>query len=184
MPYLSILCRQDKKPEFQVKTEQHPTKGAVLFCCPFTAKHIIVLKQININIITELAKATKVSEITIRRDLMELENLGYIKRVYGGAVSINGRTTVIPLVLRKQRNQEAKKAIARYAVTLISDGECIAMDSGSTILEMTESMQNLTDACPPPKLLEAFRKAGSSIHIVSPQTGEVQIIQGGEAKDI
>jgi len=243
--------------------------------------------------VTELAKATKVSKITIRRDLIELEKLGYIKRVFGGAVSVNGRTTVIPLVLRKQRNQEAKKAIARYAVTMISDGECIAMDTGSTILEMAEYMQNLntstvittgfhcagrllsypnirvvlpggilnsmegalsgelaiqslqsfyvdkfflcvgavdssagltehgledaqaksiiisrakenilvidsskfekiafksvcgldmistviTDACPPPKLLEAFKMAGIITHIVSPQTGEVEIIK-------
>lgn len=91
--------------------------------------------------VPEIAKITQVSEITIRRDFAELEKMGYIKRTYGGAKIINGRSTVVPFTLRKLRNRELKKELSHYAATMISDGECIAFDSGTTILEMTGFMQ-------------------------------------------
>ena len=108
-----------------------------------TDRHAVILEKLLDGPITvpDIALLTQVSEITIRRDLAELEQLGYLKRTHGGAVSINSRTMVVPFALRELRNQPAKQRIARYATNMIADGECVALDSGSTILEMTEHME-------------------------------------------
>ena len=110
---------------------------------PLNERHVIILEQLmdGVSGVQEIAKITQVSEITIRRDFVELEKMGFIKRIYGGAKIISGRSTVVPFTLRKLRNREVKNKLAAYAATMISDGECIAFDSGTTILEMTGFMQ-------------------------------------------
>ena len=106
-------------------------------------RHAIILENLvnGFVSVTDIAKLTNVSEITIRRDMAEMEKQGLLKRVHGGARSINGRTTVVPFALRQTRNQPQKRRIAKYAESMICDGECVALDTGSTILHMTDYME-------------------------------------------
>ena len=64
-------------------------------------RHAIILENLASGFVSvaDIAKLTNVSEITIRRDMAEMEKQGLLKRVHGGAKSINGRTTVVPLSL-------------------------------------------------------------------------------------
>lgn len=73
-----------------------------------------------------------VSEITIRRDLDELEKLGKIQRVRGGARSKNSVLSEPPVVQRQHDHIAEKEAIAARALEFIQDGETIALESGST----------------------------------------------------
>ena len=97
--------------------------------------------------VAELCGLFDVSEMTIRRDLRDLDREGVIRRVHGGAVSSLGRSYEPPYTIRSTRNAEIKRAIGRKAAELIVDGDSIALDVGTTILEIAQALhgkRNLT----------------------------------------
>ena len=75
-----------------------------------------------------LAVRFDVSEDTIRRDLRTLAKAGRCRRVYGGAVAPYAG----PMAVRRQYQTEEKAALARAAVTLLSPGQTVFIDAGST----------------------------------------------------
>ncbi len=97
--------------------------------------------------VVDLATRLGVSEMTIRRDLADLEKEGGVRRIHGGAVSARGRSYEPPLILRENENQDAKRNIGKVASSLIADGDSIALDIGSTTLEIARNLvgrRNLT----------------------------------------
>ena len=101
--------------------------------------------------VSELAKDFKVSEMTVRRDLIELEKKSIVRRVHGGAVAFYGRSFEPPLISRSQKNISAKQIIGKYAADMVVDGDSIAIDVGSTTMEMAMNLigrHNLTILTP------------------------------------
>lgn len=94
--------------------------------------------------VVHLSDLFDVSTETIRRDLDLLEKEGLLKRVYGGAVKINYQSGEPPFLQRQNMNLQAKQAIAREAVKLIKDGDTIAMDVGTTTLEMARAIRGFS----------------------------------------
>ncbi|MGC9100643.1 MAG: DeoR/GlpR family DNA-binding transcription regulator [Caldisericum sp.] len=92
--------------------------------------------------INDLAKLLNVSEMTIRRDLSRLEHEGLLRRVYGGAVSTRGRSFEPPFIVRETKNKKEKELIGRIAATLVSDGDSIALDVGTTTIEVAKNLSN------------------------------------------
>lgn len=90
--------------------------------------------------VAELARRLGVSEITARRDLLELEAGGFLKRVHGGAVPVGGRSSERPFHVRDLQQAGAKEAIARAAASMVESGDAIALDVGSTVLHMIEHL--------------------------------------------
>ena len=90
--------------------------------------------------IGDLAAFLKVSEITVRRDLDELHANGLLERVRGGARTLNPRDPEPPIVTRLLSQAAEKQAIGQAAVELISDGDVIALESGSTTLEFARAI--------------------------------------------
>jgi DeoR/GlpR family transcriptional regulator of sugar metabolism len=88
-----------------------------------------------------------VSEATIRRDLLRLEHLGQVVKTYGGAVS-NDRTGFESSFQEKASRMAAEKdAIGRLAASLVSEGETVMIDSGTTALRVAvhlHQFNNLT----------------------------------------
>jgi DeoR/GlpR family transcriptional regulator of sugar metabolism len=83
-----------------------------------------------------------VSAATIRRDLGELEKLGEVRRVYGGAVSTGGRLDE-PLFDDKTSVAAAeKRRIAETAATYIKPNDTIYLDGGSTVLELARILKD------------------------------------------
>ena len=106
----------------------------------------LIKKKGSVNI-GDLAILLKVSDMTIRRDLSELENQGLLQRVHGGAISDFGRSYEPPLLSRSNKNIQAKKRIGKYSAGLINDGDSIALDNGSTLIELSRNLlgrENLT----------------------------------------
>ena len=89
-----------------------------------------------------LCERFDVSEMTIRRDLRELDKNGMLRRVFGGAVSNLGRSYEPPSQIRSSRNMDAKQAIGRRAVDMIYDGDSIAFDVGTTTIEIVRALKN------------------------------------------
>jgi DeoR family fructose operon transcriptional repressor len=84
-----------------------------------------------------LASKFSVSEMTIRRDILDLELEGLVRRVHGGATSINN-ASLVPTDFRERTklNFLKKVAIAQTAMNYISRGDIVAFDAGSTTLEI------------------------------------------------
>jgi DeoR/GlpR family transcriptional regulator of sugar metabolism len=80
--------------------------------------------------VTGLAERLGASEATIRRDLIQLDEEGLLRRVYGGAVPVVDRDD--PFVDVAAVRVEEKDAIARCCADLIQDGETVLLDIGTT----------------------------------------------------
>jgi DeoR/GlpR family transcriptional regulator of sugar metabolism len=90
----------------------------------------------------DLCERFDVSEMTIRRDLRELDKEGVLRRVFGGAVSNLGRSYEPPWQIRSSRNLSAKEAIGRAAAGMIFDGDSVAFDVGTTTIEIVRALDD------------------------------------------
>ena len=81
------------------------------------------------------------TEMTIRRDLDLLVQRGVARRVRGGAVSLLARGDEIPYWMRALESPEAKTRIGEAAAGLLSDGEAVAIDSGTTALSCARALR-------------------------------------------
>ena len=89
---------------------------------------------------TALAERFQVSEMTIRRDLAELEVRGEIQRTHGGAVREEVAEAAAPrepfFDERQLVNREAKVRIARAALAYMKPAMAVALDVGTTTFEL------------------------------------------------
>ncbi|QQK08408.1 DeoR/GlpR family DNA-binding transcription regulator [Miniphocaeibacter halophilus] len=99
-------------------------------------KNILYEKK-NISV-KELCKILYCSPSTIRRDLLELEKNGLLRRTHGGATLITNTTTEFSATLRALDNKEAKKRICNLASNFLRDDISIFIDSSSTLYFITE----------------------------------------------
>ena len=74
------------------------------------------------------------SEDTIRRDLRELAADGRLQRVHGGALPAS--QAVSSLAERSSLGIEAKKRVAKRGAELISPGQVVIIDGGTTTTEL------------------------------------------------
>ncbi|MDE3177662.1 MAG: DeoR/GlpR transcriptional regulator [Pseudomonadota bacterium] len=88
--------------------------------------------------VAQMAVEIGVSEMTIRRDLIELERAGQLIRTHGGAAALGGAAGEAiddeepSFEARARRNADAKRRIARAAAELAQPGQAIALDVGTT----------------------------------------------------
>lgn len=87
-------------------------------------------------VVDALAQHFATSEVTIRKDLAELEKNGLLLRRYGGAVPMPQELIGEPA----QPISRHKQAIARAAVDLIREHARIIIDSGSTTAAMIRQL--------------------------------------------
>ncbi len=91
--------------------------------------------------IAELAVEFDVSEMTIRRDLEDLEDQGVARRVRGGAIATVSRSYEPPLATRATEAQDAKRRIAEAAADYIEYGETAILDVGSTTFALAQRLR-------------------------------------------
>jgi DeoR family fructose operon transcriptional repressor len=87
------------------------------------------------------AEALGVSEMTIRRDLGELEDRGTARRVRGGAVAIGPR----PFAERHRAHARAKATIAGKLTQFVPDAGAVAFDASSTVMRLASSLDGARD---------------------------------------
>jgi DeoR/GlpR family transcriptional regulator of sugar metabolism len=93
--------------------------------------------------VDRIVQDLKVSRETVRRDLIELEILGDLRRVHGGVVT-PGAVPEPPLAVRLAARQKEKRAIAKAAVALLQPGQTLFLDAGSTNLILSEEIATLS----------------------------------------
>ena len=94
------------------------------------ARHTKILELITENKkmeVTKLSQLLSVSQVTIRKDLIQLENSGLIVREHGFA-TLNSSDDINN---RLAYHYDIKQRIAKLAVESIEDGETVMIESGS-----------------------------------------------------
>lgn len=91
---------------------------------------------------SELSRELFASESSIRRDLRALEKRGTVKRVYGGCELVMNHSGAIAFKSRAGSNVEAKKLIAKKAVSLIKDGDIIFLDQSSSAYYLADEIKH------------------------------------------
>ena len=103
-----------------------------------------ILKQLAENgkvYVYELSQIFKVSEVTIRNDLEQLEKKNRLIRARGGAINLEGQVSLdFNLSDKHKLNLEQKAKIGKRAASLIRDSETIILDSGTTTAEIAKNL--------------------------------------------
>jgi DeoR family fructose operon transcriptional repressor len=97
------------------------------------ARRAALLSALERDEVIRLADAARdlgVSQMTIRRDLKELEEEGRLRRIRGGAMTVIGPQ---PFAARRAVRMRAKEVIADKAMALVPRHGAIAMDASSTV---------------------------------------------------
>ncbi len=112
----------------------------------YIARHEQILKILSLLreiAVPELAERLSVSEVTIRKDLTALEKMGCLIRTHGGAMIAEDFRLIKTIDIRQRENLGAKQAIAVKASELISNGDTVYLDSGSTCLMLAREIRDM-----------------------------------------
>ena len=91
-------------------------------------------------LVSDLVKRYKVTETSIRRDLILLEAENRIKRIHGGAVSVPGNFRTDTFVEKGKLHIKAKESIGKTAVGLVNQSDIILLASGTTTLQIVRNI--------------------------------------------
>ena len=109
-------------------------------------RHLQIRDLVNENgqiTVAELNDLLKVSEATIRRDLEELDQLGWIRRTHGGAIRVERAEKEPPILQRQDEQSDEKRRIGQAAAQLVQPHQTIFLGSGSTVSMVVPYIQDL-----------------------------------------
>ncbi|HVW11529.1 MAG TPA: DeoR/GlpR family DNA-binding transcription regulator [Bryobacteraceae bacterium] len=97
-----------------------------------------------------LCRELDASESSVRRDLVQLEAEGELRRVYGGAMAVrrdgNGRESHreqgLDFDWQSTRQADEKRRIAAKTAELIEDRQTVILDGGSTVAAVARELKN------------------------------------------
>lgn len=113
-------------------------------------RHLVIMNYINQNnsaTIKELSNILKVSSVTVRRDLLILEEKRLLERFHGGVRKLqsidNGSaiTSMSEFNYKMGLMTEEKKRIGEKACEFINEGDIVFMNSGTTVLYFLSHLQ-------------------------------------------
>jgi DeoR/GlpR family transcriptional regulator of sugar metabolism len=103
------------------------------------------LRQDKIISVHELAEEFKTTDMTIRRDLAFLEKNGFLFRSYGGAVFNEKVGLESDFNIRSDEKSDIKSVIGRKAASLVTPGDSIGIDVGTTGLAVAKYVRDIPD---------------------------------------
>jgi len=95
--------------------------------------------------VKQLSEQFDVSTVTIRYDLNDLNKRGLIVRSRGGAVASSRLTKELSIKEKQKDNYRIKKSLAIKVASLISDGDSLIIDSGTTTEEVAHCLSSKKD---------------------------------------
>jgi DeoR family transcriptional regulator, fructose operon transcriptional repressor len=90
----------------------------------------------------ELCQQFNASKSSIRRDLIKLERKGVLRRVHGGAISLQTRDEVLDFSRLSGSFQEEKSRIGKRAAALVEEGQTVILGGGSSVVEVAKSLSD------------------------------------------
>lgn len=121
--------------------------------------------------VQELMEHFNVSDMTVRRDLIQLEKLGIFKRVHGGVVYREEQEEGFLPSKPDDSHKKEKERIAEKAASFVQPGQSVLLDAGSTALEVARALLSRTD----------ITVITNAVHVASllSQNAKLQVIMTG-----
>lgn len=108
---------------------------------PQRRERILALMRVNgFQSVTQLVELLDVSDMTIRRDLRRLAELGEVRVVHGGASLPHATLRSADFTKRGQYKQSAKQRIGRAALATVGPHATIGIDAGTTTFEIAAAL--------------------------------------------
>ena len=104
-------------------------------------RQAVILNQLHTSgkvVVSRLAVEFNVSEDTVRRDLLDLDQKGQLKRVLGGAIPLE--RPVINFFDRETADVELKQRLAQKALSFLEPDQLVAIDGSSTNLQLAKNI--------------------------------------------
>ncbi len=127
--------------------------------------------------VEQLAEMFGVSKPTVRRDLKVLEEQGKIDTSYGCASARVDRPTEPLFSTRAVSLQAEKGAIARAAVEMIDEGDCVLLDAGTTVTKLAKLIADSN------KSITVVTTAVNIACLVAPNKYVTTVLLGGILRD-
>ena len=109
-----------------------------MYKCEREDEILTLLNETGYATVEYLSAKMNISASSIRRDLKNLEERGLVKRSYGGVKIVESSGRRVPFDLRSHENSAQKRAIAKAALALISEGDTVFLDGSSTACFVAE----------------------------------------------
>jgi DeoR family fructose operon transcriptional repressor len=90
----------------------------------------------------ELCQKFNASKSSIRRDLIELEARGVLRRVHGGAISLQTRDEGLDFSRLSVSFHDEKTRIGKRAASLVQNGQTVILGGGSTVVEVAKYLSD------------------------------------------
>ena len=131
--------------------------------------------------VSELSDTFGVSDVTVRSDLAALSDGDAVRRVHGGAVPREARDRETSFEESLEASAQHKRAIGRLAASLVSSGQSVLLDVGSTTLAVAQALRERTD-------LEDLIVITNGLHIALELESEIPrftvIVTGGALRPL
>jgi DeoR family fructose operon transcriptional repressor len=92
--------------------------------------------------VRKLCELLQVSEVTVRTDLNQLEEEGFLVRHHGGAVLVRHGESERSFAEQEIRFVAEKRRIGAAAAEMVQPGETIILDVGTTLTQMARLLQH------------------------------------------
>ena len=106
-------------------------------------KILALLNKDNRLVTKDLPAQLNTTSVTIRKDLMILEQRGLLKRTHGGAIKTRKLFPGKALNEKEKINLDEKMRIVKKAAKMVSEGDTIILDSGSTTSLLAKEIKHL-----------------------------------------
>jgi DeoR/GlpR family transcriptional regulator of sugar metabolism len=131
----------------------------------------------------ELSQALNVSEDTIRRDLRELAAEGMLQRVHGGALPAS--PALADFVGRERIAPDAKIAVGRAAAGMVSEGQVVFLDGGTTAVQVARHLPQGLSATvvthSPSVAIELVQHKGVNVELIGGRLFKHSVVAVGAA---
>ena len=101
------------------------------------------LRRLDEVTVSRLSEQLGVSDVTIRKDLQQLEDQGYLTRVRGGAVFSGRGQLELRFAARQQLALDEKRRLAARAAQFVRPGSTIFLDGSTTVFQMTRLLRQV-----------------------------------------
>jgi DeoR/GlpR family transcriptional regulator of sugar metabolism len=91
----------------------------------------------------ELSQHFDVSIGTLRNDIIKMEKEGLLVRTHGGAKVLSNMNQAFSFQSRYFAHGEEKEAIAKGALHLIQDNQCLILDASTTVLTLAKAIEDV-----------------------------------------
>ena len=143
----------------------------------YNARHeriIALLRALRHVTVSDLASRLQVSEVTIRKDLTLLAERGKVHRSHGGATLAQDVDPIPPVEHRSDERQAAKDRIAQTVGAMVSEGEVVAIDAGSTTLAVASYLTH--------RLVRVVTNSLPIAHMLAPAPEPTLTVIGGSLR--